>query len=651
MLIRANDAVDKEQRQQAVGELQSRVEDWKGHKIEHFGELLLYGDFTVLKGDGVREVEREVRIIFDALDPKSRAIARRALPHVPAIVHQHLSNKVPALVYQHQLNERLKLPFGLDVVPEEQSEEEATTIPDGNPCAGLIFHTANHDPGDEKLRGLHKSPMKSLFTRSETKFPFQTESPQAFDTSDTLQLQDKTMAERKLRGSQSVPGLFSKFMLSPSPERGSTTGPDTPQNHNGEKAVKQLRSRASLTNLFSKSKPNLPRETESPKGLITLQTPNGGTPTKELRSKGSFTRLFSKSKADGSLETESPKGVITLQTPKGGTPVTELRNKGPLTTLFSKSKANLSPGIDSPKGPDTPQFQDEETAQKELGDSPKVPVKSLSTNMKAIPPPGTDSPGEIGTSKSHDEEEAPRKFRGPHNGPMKSFLAKLSATPSPKLKPPRMLGTTRCKLGRSSESQMILGCSGEGSGSGAGLTPPTPSRKSRSHGSGALANFGHSFRRKTRMPQIKTTDEVFKKICTQVLKAAELQYYFAFNGPLCNRTIFLNFERPGRPGVSAFDNARPRKQHNEEEKANLKGLMAPVSMQYKVYLFERILLCCKEINPNKQKNKMLGNNKSLLDKKGKPRLQLKGRIFMQNVTDVMSIGKAGECYPHLRIYD
>ncbi|KAA6410952.1 MAG: Rho guanyl nucleotide exchange [Lasallia pustulata] len=66
-----------------------------------------------------------------------------------------------------------------------------------------------------------------------------------------------------------------------------------------------------------------------------------------------------------------------------------------------------------------------------------------------------------------------------------------------------------------------------------------------------------------------------------------------------------------------------------------------VEREYKVYLFERILLCCKEINPNKQKNKMLGNNKSLIDKKGKPRLQLKGRIFMQNVTDVMSISKAG----------
>ncbi|KZF24866.1 hypothetical protein L228DRAFT_57551 [Xylona heveae TC161] len=66
-----------------------------------------------------------------------------------------------------------------------------------------------------------------------------------------------------------------------------------------------------------------------------------------------------------------------------------------------------------------------------------------------------------------------------------------------------------------------------------------------------------------------------------------------------------------------------------------------VEREYKVYLFERILLCCKEINPNKQKNKIMGTNKPLVDKKGKLRLQLKGRIFMQNVTEIISLAKPG----------
>ena len=60
VLSRANAAMDREQRLAAVSELDVSVEDWKGHKIEHFGDLLLYGNFTVLKGDGSKDVEREV---------------------------------------------------------------------------------------------------------------------------------------------------------------------------------------------------------------------------------------------------------------------------------------------------------------------------------------------------------------------------------------------------------------------------------------------------------------------------------------------------------------------------------------------------------------------------------------------------------------
>ena len=67
--------------------------------------------------------------------------------------------------------------------------------------------------------------------------------------------------------------------------------------------------------------------------------------------------------------------------------------------------------------------------------------------------------------------------------------------------------------------------------------------------------------------------------------------------------------------------------------------VVPVLSQYKIYLFERILLCCKEINPNKAKNRLGGKN---VDKKGKPRLQLKGRIFMQNVTDILNYSRSGK---------
>lgn len=66
------------------------------------------------------------------------------------------------------------------------------------------------------------------------------------------------------------------------------------------------------------------------------------------------------------------------------------------------------------------------------------------------------------------------------------------------------------------------------------------------------------------------------------------------------------------------------------------------SLQYHIYLFERILLCCKDINPNKQKAKLtISKDKPSAPIKGKPRLQLKGRIYMANVTDILYSQKPG----------
>ena len=87
-----------------------------------------------------------------------------------------------------------------------------------------------------------------------------------------------------------------------------------------------------------------------------------------------------------------------------------------------------------------------------------------------------------------------------------------------------------------------------------------------------------------------------------------------------------------------------------EQYANSLGFVCPSYQQYTIYLFERILLCCKEVNPNKSKDKLMGAQKDKKDKKDKNRpkepnknakLQLKGRIFMTNVTEVLSLAKQG----------
>lgn len=62
MLAGTNDAIAREERVEAVEELKTLVEDWKGHRIEGFGDLLLHGQFTVLKGESMtsKNEEREV---------------------------------------------------------------------------------------------------------------------------------------------------------------------------------------------------------------------------------------------------------------------------------------------------------------------------------------------------------------------------------------------------------------------------------------------------------------------------------------------------------------------------------------------------------------------------------------------------------------
>ena len=170
----------------------------------------------------------------------------------------------------------------------------------------------------------------------------------------------------------------------------------------------------------------------------------------------------------------------------------------------------------------------------------------------------------------------------------------------------------------------------EGSGSEGSSAPQTPSRSSKEAGASKLADFGSKMRASKRMFQA-----VFKK--TQPILAsdvADCSHLRLFNGPFMRGNHFLG-QLPRVPTIKSKIT-----EFEKELLAELK-LTRPVRIQYKVYLFERILLCCKEVNPNKPKNKMLGNTKPLVDRKGKLRLQLKGRIFMQNVTDVISVNRAG----------
>lgn len=60
ILNNVNSFIKKEERTQAVEELRQQVEDWKGHELGGFGDLLMHGSFPVQKAAGQqdREVSR-----------------------------------------------------------------------------------------------------------------------------------------------------------------------------------------------------------------------------------------------------------------------------------------------------------------------------------------------------------------------------------------------------------------------------------------------------------------------------------------------------------------------------------------------------------------------------------------------------------------
>jgi cell division control protein 24 len=63
---KANEAVDRDLLDEAVEDLVTRVEDWKKHRVDQFGKLLLHGVYTVVtgKGDQEKDVGFPVRLVL-----------------------------------------------------------------------------------------------------------------------------------------------------------------------------------------------------------------------------------------------------------------------------------------------------------------------------------------------------------------------------------------------------------------------------------------------------------------------------------------------------------------------------------------------------------------------------------------------------------
>ena len=72
VLTKANEAVNRDLLDEAVEELKLRVDDWKSHRTDQFGNLLLHGIYTVVTGKTEQEKDVSLKAAID-----TPALARR----------------------------------------------------------------------------------------------------------------------------------------------------------------------------------------------------------------------------------------------------------------------------------------------------------------------------------------------------------------------------------------------------------------------------------------------------------------------------------------------------------------------------------------------------------------------------------------------
>lgn len=70
VLTKANEAVNRDLLDEAMEELKYRVDDWKNHRIEQFGNLLQHGVHSVATGKS--DHEKDVSDLHPGLSPEPR---------------------------------------------------------------------------------------------------------------------------------------------------------------------------------------------------------------------------------------------------------------------------------------------------------------------------------------------------------------------------------------------------------------------------------------------------------------------------------------------------------------------------------------------------------------------------------------------------
>jgi hypothetical protein len=641
VLNQANSAVDKEHREAAVHELYQRVDDWKGIKRDSFGELLLFGNFTVLKGDGGKDTEREVRELFDEFDFMSKWLLREIFDRENIQTLRVAGMSLRAFTQGRRMVARKPLPmtpkeFGLTGALKSASR----SVPRG---IGKLF-TPKHKKDSvpqfalEGCKTPEKTSKKPLKHKTSTSSFFSVSSASSVSgrkKSDESQVSRSSGSEQGPKKKRSIPNFLRRRTSAPSEGtpfvgmsdleasqfvRRRPVAPDDPDDqvyYEAPTADGRVPPIPSLPFIYRRNTPPTytppTPPTRNPPPIPKTPYTSRGPPTPAVSCHSrlsedpdylgdTLVETPSRSYGRGSTSTNSQTAVDGDETPRARSPALICRQ---LTYSDREFQAATPFGND-----DSPAQSRSQSRLSRFTES----LRSLSRSRIS------DSNDNVSSARSRSQSRLSQ-----------SSISQSESQPE-----------SRPESQPESHDDAII------------IRPRSRSfmaaLKKKLKGAIRLSDINTAYDTavKSFKSPIKAVTPIAEKMILDSkrprrIKLTPLIHDFLIDGALSQHNTFLY-------SIPVVNIRSPMKTHwkqldpFEKRIANIQDVRRPYVVQYSIYLFERILLCCKDVNPTKQRSNVMSRNrdKPLANVKGKPRLQLKGRIFMANVTDIISSQKPGK---------
>lgn len=128
VLHKANEAVNRDLLDEALEELIARVDDWKSHRVESFGQLLLHGIYGVITGKSEQEKDVCWPHLAVGRHARRRGADKDAVRDLP--IRAYLAVLQGGICVQEQGQEGQDAVFGTQTTQQERKA----------PAQGQDFH-------------------------------------------------------------------------------------------------------------------------------------------------------------------------------------------------------------------------------------------------------------------------------------------------------------------------------------------------------------------------------------------------------------------------------------------------------------------------------------------------------------------------------